>query len=1089
MRYWGLILGVLLALLSGQVLGADNEVLWQIGKSDNSYAEFTAAGKQDEFARMFTGGIGFEVGKSQAAKAWPYIQPGPDDKAWAGEGDRPYEVVFNLKSVPKGPFAVVIDLVGTNPKSPAAMLVRVNDKPQSFKLKAAGGEQIVKMCVGAGFLNPGRNVVNIRVNDGSYITYDSISFKRITKAPHPAEALALQPTILFKKRDGQLKQVVSASVDFYEDIPSVKTVLKSSEGWQVEQVFKNITSGHRELDVEFAPISKEQNVQLSLYVGDEVYKSECTVRPEKMWRIYMTPSSHFDYGYTDIQNIVMDRHIANLENAMEWCEKYPDWVWNTEAALVAQEYLALGVRNEQFINLAKEGRIGVMGPFGNQLTGVCSGEELSRMFDIYDLLRHTYGIESRYMMQTDVPSLIGTLPMILNEHGIKYLSHGINDIRGSSWQKTYNTPYYWESPDGSRVMVWKTGGYGQCDVSGMKDPLGTGKGLATIQHVLQRYIERADYPFDAILLHGAYGDNCGNSEVLAEAINEWNNRYEFPKLIPCRGREFFEHIEANFADKIQTVKGDGGSYWEDGVGSSAVETTAVRLAKEKLTTAEKLAALCPDGPSKELKEALTNAWTNILYYDEHTWGADISISHPYSQKTRYQWAIKSSFAENAAIMTDQACSLAFDRLCSTVKPSADSLLVFNPSSWSRSETIDFISPDGRETSVYAGSIPPLGYKLLPLSDAVLKKQSAASGDSLENKYYTIQFDKSTGAISSIYDKELKRELVAGSGYGLNAYLYVSGGEDSTMVDRNADTNCFLKTAACSEASLEKLQYPGMQVMRINSHAPMTRGMTSEIVLYDNEKRIDFVNNFDKIETLNKEGGYFAFPFAFDRPEIRIEIPNGVTSAEKDQFEGSCRDWYAAQHFVTISDGSAAVAWTAMDSPLLTLQDINRGQWLHNLDIKNGNLFAYVFNNYWWTNYKASQGGPMTFRFSMTSAASIDDSQAKRFGESVQSPMLCKILPKSENKTPVLLNSYVSVDNPGVVVQAVKPANYVNGTVLRLRNMTGSDITARVSLSGISLKNAYIGNLAEDKIEMVDVKDGVMEVPCRALGLATVILER
>ena len=53
-----------------------------------------------------------------------------------------------------------------------------------------------------------------------------------------------------------------------------------------------------------------------------------------------------------------------------------------------------------------------------------------------------------------------------------------------------------------------------------------------------------------------------------------------------------------------------------------------------------------------------------------------------------------------------------------------------------------------------------------------------------------------------------------------------------------------------------------------------------------------------------------------------------------------------------------------------VSDINAGKWLDTLPVTNGTIFAYVMNNYWFTNYKAGQDGDFTFRYSLTSASSI-----------------------------------------------------------------------------------------------------------------------
>ena len=137
---------------------------------------------------------------------------------------------------------------------------------------------------------------------------------------------------------------------------------------------------------------------------------------------------------------------------------------------------------------------------------------------------------------------------------------------------------------------------------------------------------------------------------LAEVVKQWNERYEFPKIILSRNAEFFEYIEKNFGDRLPVYRGSGGTYWEDGAGSSAKETTLVRDAHDTVANVEKLAAIVtrinPRFPYPD--EVLSDWWRNCLLYDEHTWGAHCSISKPESEFTKAQWKIKAGFARRFA---------------------------------------------------------------------------------------------------------------------------------------------------------------------------------------------------------------------------------------------------------------------------------------------------------------------------------------------------------------------------------------------------------------------------------------------------------
>ena len=78
--------------------------------------------------------------------------------------------------------------------------------------------------------------------------------------------------------------------------------------------------------------------------------------------------------------------------------------------------------------------------------------------------------------------------------------------------------------------------------------------------------------------------------------------------------------------------------------------------------------------------------------------------------------------------------------------------------------------------------------------------------------------------------------------------------------------------------LMRTVFSGGQAMEIACQTPMTVSFRSAVVLHNREKRTDFVNETDKTANLAKEAGYFAFPFAFTHPRIRLAIPNGVIEA-------------------------------------------------------------------------------------------------------------------------------------------------------------------------------------------------------------------
>ena len=336
----------------------------------------------------------------------------------------------------------------------------------------------------------------------------------------------------------------------------------------------------------------------------------------------------------------------------------------------------------------------------------------------------------RSAMISDVPTQEASVPMILANSGIRYFSSGINNTRGFTFTQMYNQcPCWWEGPDGSRVLMMYVPGYAHASGWGLDQSVEQAR--TRIVGALGGYEQRSDYPYDAVFLHGAVSDNCLLNPRLAEVAKQWNERYEFPKIILCQNAEFFEHIEKNFADKLPVFRGSAGTYWEDGAGSSARETTLVRNAHEMVANGEKLLALAQRIKPETAypSPVIEDAWRNCLLYDEHTWGAHCSVSQPESDFTKAQWKIKSQFAVDADLQSRQLLDQGSRALASLVKTDGRSLVVINPTSWPRTDILRVMLPEGTTvaepgvvacdghhgTYMLVKDVPACGYRVLKLA--------------------------------------------------------------------------------------------------------------------------------------------------------------------------------------------------------------------------------------------------------------------------------------------------------------------------------------------------------------------------------------
>ena len=138
------------------------------------------------------------------------------------------------------------------------------------------------------------------------------------------------------------------------------------------------------------------------------------------------------------------------------------------------------------------------------------------------------------------------------------------------------------------------------------------------------------------------------------------------------------------ASELPLVRGDWTPYWEDGAGSSSLETAMNRASSDRLAQAETLFAMLK--PSAYPAKAFEEAWNKVLLYSEHTWGAWCSVSEPRRKETLEQWEIKRGYAESA---DEQSRALLTASLESKAGPSAaaGAIDVFNTLSWPRTELV------------------------------------------------------------------------------------------------------------------------------------------------------------------------------------------------------------------------------------------------------------------------------------------------------------------------------------------------------------------------------------------------------------------
>jgi len=815
--------------------------------------------------------------------------------------------------------------------------------------------------------------------------------------------------------------------------------------------------------------------------------------------IYLLPHSHVDIGYTNLQTEIEKDHWRFYE---QWIEKaqqtrnYPpeaQFKGNVEVLWAVDSYLkqASPEKRKIFIEAVKQGWIGLEGLYGNELTALCRPEELTKLLDYSNQLKREYGVIIDAAMLTDVPGCTWGVVPVLAQNGIKYLSlgpnseHRIGHVR-TAWD---GKPFYWVSPCGRyKILCWQTTNSYHPAFRNEKE--------------LVKFIEKfpqdySHYPYDIIYFRQSLGDNAPLPMNLPEFVKDWNSKHKYPKLIIATTGELFREFERRYGDRIPSFTGDFTGYWEDGAISSARETAINRASAERLVQADTLWAMLrkDDYPI----EAFSTAWRNVLLYDEHTWGARSYVHSgmhcwpPGTKEYDAQWKIKQAFALDADSQSRRLLDQALTRQPQTAKK-ASSVDVINTSSWPRTDLVilpedlkiagDLVkdtrgktAPSQRlsngELAFLAKDIPPFAAKRFNFKVGKIsaKGKVQARKFQLSNQTIAVTVDENTGAISSLKWKQLPVELVnAKSRMGLNDYFYVNG-LDPKDAQRNGKVKVRVKENGPLVASL-----------LIESEAPGCHKLNRELRLIEGINRLDIINVVDKEEipvaqlrqkpNPRKEGVYFGFAFNVPQGVIRMDIPWAVARPSADQLPGSCKNFFTVQRWVDVSNQDYGITWATVDAPLITLGEIplqphdpykqftpdGRLIWKKHLGTTQ-NLYSYIMNNYWTTNYRHSQGGLTTFRYSLRPHQLFDGGQATRFGHECSQPLI--VIP-AEGRS-AIRKSLLRVDPLGVIVTALKPSIDGKALILRLFNVSGRPEIPKLTWADSASRSLVLSNLAEEEL--------------------------
>lgn len=1118
-----------------------NSIIWQIGRFDHSSHEFQGSfdlhrGEADPV---------FTVGASTAAKDWPAMQPGSANPAFGGQ-PHPFTIHFQLSGLEAGSYRLKIGLITSSQRIPRLEVMLNGHRGDFFIHRRMSfypgnpgldspiyGEAQLQIVLPSRDLQSGGNTLVLTAMDqpedgpgNSSIAYDAVQLRHDADQAAPVRA-ELEPTIYFVRKNGQLQEQVDLAVTLDHPVRRGEAVVKLGDTTLREALSSQSDFGEQRFRLALPAWTGTQPATVSLALDGRKTTFHASLQAQRRWTMFVVPHAHLDIGFTDLQAKVGEVHDRNIDKLLSEIRQHPAMRFSLDGSWIAQQYLQTrsATAQKDFLDRVRQGQIGVPAEYANLLTGYPSLEDLIREHFYTLRLHRADGIPFDYANITDVPSYTWSYASVLHALGIRYFAAASNNDRAPvlMWGR-WNTqsPFWWEGPDGGKVLMSYSRQYFQLSfICGVPHQMAACR--QSLPTFFQQY-EAPDYKPDAVLLYGSQVENTDLIPGEPQFVQEWNRTYAYPVMKLATFPDYFRYIDQHFGPQLKTVKGDFGPYWEDGLGTDARFVALDRGLQQRATSAEELSTLTTflDPNLASPTAQLHDLWRNLALYAEHTFTSWGGYSRPRSEESVQQLRVKDDYARQSRDDVSAIAERSLSQLAARIHVAEPAVIVFNPLSWQRSGLVEIdldhgkalqSEPDGatvpfellRGGNGYdhirflARDVPSLGYRVYRIVNASPAATEAAGTipetipGTMENAFYRVRIDSATGAITSIFDKQLGKELVAsGSPYHMDQYLYVSGGDQPSQLVYLQKSLPYAHLQVTPAAALHPVEWhrtPYGQVLTLEGPVPHGK-LRTEIILFDQQKKIEFLNHLDKEKVPGKEAIYFAFPFHVDHPSFRYQIQNGSVDPARDILQGGNREWFTVQDWVRVGNPQLAVAVTPLDAPLITLGDIDRGTWPKSFEPRSSTVFSFAINNYWHTDFRHFEEGPFTFRYVITSGSTLGDAQLSSFGKAEMTPLEAGQLIHNDKMgdpaEPLTTapTSFLHVDAADVQLVNWKAAEDGNGTILRLVETGGTPATIHLSLPEFVLHQAWQANAAEENQQSLPVTPHELTVPVKPYEILT-----
>jgi len=344
------------------------------------------------------------------------------------------------------------------------------------------------------------------------------------------------------------------------------------------------------------------------------------------------------------------------------------------------------------------------------------------------------------------------------------------------------TLFWWESPDGSRVL-------------GYRIPFEYGSPAGSVDGQTDKALGQLDKSLgDLMVFYGVGNHGGGPTKANIESIYRYDRMGSFGRMQMASPRRYFDEVLARGDDFLAglDVRKDDLQHHAPGCYSAHSGIKAwQRRAQHAVLTAERWAAVVATKFGVAYpREDLERAWKQILFNQFHDILPGSAIESSYDD-ARDQLGEAVAIAKRITTLAHNTIARQIDL---PLDPESQPVVVFNPHPWAvetdvdlqfgakstgahviteegelvlsqRSQSTATTDDKGRGALVFRAAVPALGYRVYRLlrdDPAPVASSLTVSDTVIENDLVRIEIDPETGWLSSYLVKETGIDVLAGT---------------------------------------------------------------------------------------------------------------------------------------------------------------------------------------------------------------------------------------------------------------------------------------------------------------------------------------